>query len=83
MRNLLATNKQTTYSAFDKDVYAFSSKESIDNRLAQLTLTLGIILLFVWLAKIRAPYIAAYDDCYMAHYEDWSVDCELGFDPTL
>lgn len=35
-----------------------------------------ICLFLIWLSQ--KARLSAYNDCYMAKYEDWSTDCELG-----
>lgn len=51
--------------------------QSIKDLIAILLLAAAVIF-GVWLVSKQIPRLSAYDDCYMAKYEDWSTDCELG-----
>lgn len=42
-----------------------------------ILIVIGIILLGLLYLSQRAR-LQAYNDCYMAKYQDWSTDCELG-----
>lgn len=35
-----------------------------------------IFLVLLWISQ--QPRLKAYNDCYMAKYQDWSFPCELG-----
>jgi len=36
-----------------------------------------IFLVLLWISQ--KPRLDAYNDCYMAKYQDWSFPCELGY----
>jgi len=42
----------------------------------KLLIILAVAFLIV-LGVLQLPRLKAYDECYMAKYEDWSTDCVL------
>lgn len=40
-----------------------------------LIVLVTILLAVLWI--VNGPRLEAYDDCYMAKYQDWSTDCVL------